>query len=173
MYLEYLRLGIRNQFNSIVLLMVVWQNIKLFFDKYPLKLLNIQENSRSIVLNLVLAEDFQEILKGNNCYSNIKSQRFQALLGYIKVITQLFLVISRRLKDQICIFLVIYQDRKQTRLICIKSMLPEFLSFPNVLATSTIYEILHHNYFFFLLVHLRIVIFQLYKTKDKILLIQA
>jgi len=68
------------------------------------------------------------------------------------------------------IFLVIYQSRERTRFIYIKSMFVVLLGLSNVLTTSTVYGTLNYNHFFLLPVYLGVVILQLCKTKDKILL---
>jgi len=72
-----------------------------------------------------------------------------------------------------CIFPVIYQSRKWTRPICIEGVFLAFLTLLNILTASIVYGILCYNYFSLLPVHLEVVIFQLYKTEDDVLLTQA
>ena len=67
-------------------LVVIQEYIKDFFGKYQLNLLNMQENSRNIIFNLVLVEGLQERLERSSCYTKVKNKREQALLGYVKTI---------------------------------------------------------------------------------------
>ena len=48
-----------------------------------------------------------------------------------------------------------------------------FFSLLNILTTKIVYRTLCYNYFSFLPVYLKIIIFELYEAKDKILLTQA
>ena len=69
-----------------VWLVVVQKYIKVFFGKYWLRLLNMQEDSKSIIFNQVLVEDFWKTLEGSTYYIEIKSQRFWVLLDYVEII---------------------------------------------------------------------------------------
>jgi len=57
-YLGCLGLCFRNQFNGMILLVVVWKGIEVLFSKHQFELLNMWENGKSIVFNLVIIKGF-------------------------------------------------------------------------------------------------------------------
>ena len=57
-----------------VISIVIQEDIKIFLCKDQLKLLHMSEKERDVILDLVLVENFKEILKKSDHYSDIKTE---------------------------------------------------------------------------------------------------
>ena len=57
--------------------MVIQEDIKIFLCKDQLKLLYMCGKERDVILDLVLVENFKEILKKSDHYSEIKNRIFR------------------------------------------------------------------------------------------------